>query len=194
MIAKISLRVRTVACCVMLGMLIVLGGCASDDQSGATSDDTANEQVVEETEDDAEDEAQDETSGSEGAGQQTTSDEEDIEADEDVMASMTCEPLDVARPEELTFMFGYFDKAVCVEVGENDGTMWWVVMFEWDDEDGVVDLREAYLTDSLEMSSYRDGTWIELLSTDPWHYVDWDHDMLVRGQSALELARQTLAG
>lgn len=115
-----------------------------------------------------------------------------VAADEAIMASMTCELLDVSAANDLTTKFGYFDRAASVEVGEKDGTTWWVVVFEWDDDSGVVDSRKAYLTDGLGLPSRGDGTWIELRSSDPWHDVDWDRDMLVRGQSALELARDTL--
>lgn len=162
---KNSTQVRRGVCSVMLAAILALVGCSSGDSVDTTTDDASDEQAV----------------------------EEEVEGDPDVMASMTCETLDTSGHDELYYWFGTFDKAVKVEVGQNEeGTTWWVVMFEWDDEDGVVDLREAYLTDSLEMSDYHEGTWIALKSGHTWRYVDWDHDMLVRGQSALDLARQTL--
>ena len=130
-----------------------------------------------------------------GAGTQPTDSNTGEPAVEDGVGPeepVTCDLFDASESEELTMMFGYPDLAASVEVGEKDGDTWWVVIFEWYGEDGVVDLREAYLTNSLEMPSYRDGMWIELKSGDRWRNVDWDHDMLVRGQSAFDLAWETL--
>lgn len=180
-----SIRLRSL--CAVVFASLVLVGCAPA-ATNPVSPEQAQQEVTESEAPVAEE------GPSEDAEAEEAEAEEPVVADEDIMASMVCEPLvDASGSNNLAMMFGYFDKAVSVEVGENNGQTWWVVVFEWDGQDGVVDLREAYLTNSLELPSYRDGKWIELNSSDPWHDVDWSHDMLVRGQSALTLARDTLA-
>lgn len=173
--------------CGALVLSLALAGCVSGGAGTQPVDDNASEPAVEDSVSPEEPVVSDEVDASEGEEQ-----EQPIEADENIMETMTCDLFDASESEELTMMFGYPDLAASVEVGEKDGDTWWVVIFEWDGEDGVVDLREAYLTNSLEMPSYRDGMWIELKSGDRWRNVDWDHDMLVRGQSAFDLAWETL--
>ena len=173
--------------CGALVLSLALAGCVSGGAGTQPVDDNASESAVEDSVSSEEPVVSDEADASEGEEQ-----EQPIEADESIMETMTCDLFDASESEELTMMFGYPDLAASVEVGEKDGDTWWVVIFEWDGEDGEVDLREAYLTNSLEMPSYRDGMWIELKSGDRWRDVDWDHDMLVRGQSAFDLARETL--
>lgn len=189
-----NVRVLSVAAAAAL----MLTGCMTDVPTTNPSTGSQDDVAVEDSTNVEDDESDSTPILSEGPSKDAEAEEAEAEepvvADEDIMASMVCEPLvDASGSNNLAMMFGYFDKAVSVEVGENNGQTWWVVVFEWDGEDGVVGLREAYLTNSLELPSYRDGKWIELNSSDPWHDVDWSHDMLVRGQSALTLARDTLA-
>lgn len=121
-------------------------------------------------------------------------------SDKDIMASMSCVELDEEGLERLRH-FGWFDRAVSVEVGEVDGTTWWVVAAEREVDGGLQEARHEYLTDALgkegapaaEWLDFDDATWIELESGNPWKSVDWDHDQLVRGQSALTLAREALS-
>ncbi len=121
-------------------------------------------------------------------------------SDRDVMASMSCVELDEEGLERLRH-FGWFDRAVSVEVGEVDGTTWWVVAAEREVDGGLQEARYEYLTDALgkegtptaEWLDSDDATWIVLESGNPWKSVDWDHDQLVRAQSALTLARETLS-
>ncbi len=168
------MKAKMAVCCAALSVLLALAGCVQLVAEGNVNSGELTE--------------------SEGAGQSTSEGQEQtITADDDIMDSMTCEFLDVSGSDELITMFGHFDLAVSVEVGESNSKTWWVVVFEWDDDDGVVDLRDAYLTDTLGQASYCHGTWIRLHGSDPWYGVGWDHDMLVRGQSALELAIETLA-
>ena len=112
-----------------------------------------------------------------------------IEPDEGLMATMTSVPFDNAQVESLS-IFGVFDRAACVEVGERDGVTWWVVAAEGDRGS----TRGAWLTDSLEIAGVEPedrGTWIEVDSR--WSEVDWDLEWLVRAESALEVARAALA-
>ena len=178
-----KLRYLCVAVCASLALV----GCAPGDSAGTSSDGNSDQPVVEDSQ-----ETNDATTPEEVDLPTDVEEEPPIEADEDIMATMTCEPFGEGS-EELNMMFGYFNRAVSVEVGKNNGRTWWVVIFEWDGEGGTAGLREAYLTDALGQASYRDGMWIRLRDSDRWHDVDWDHDMLVRGQSALEVAREALA-
>ena len=112
-----------------------------------------------------------------------------IEPDEDLMATMISVPFDEAQVESLS-IFGVFDRACCVEVGEKDGVTWWVVAAEG----AKGSTRGAWLTDSLEITGVEPedrGTWIEVDSR--WSEVDWDLEWLVRAESALEVARAALA-
>lgn len=118
-----------------------------------------------------------------------------VEPDEEVMASMTCAPLDDAQLEKLR-LFGLFERGVTVEVLQEENETWWVLVADSAGEDGDSWTRSAYLTNGLDQAPaeerYRSGTWIELDERDPWENVDWDEERLVRAQSALTLAEQTL--
>lgn len=154
------------------------------------------------------DDASDEPSAIEGADavEESAADDQMVTqnhpvlSDKDVMASMSCVELDEEGLERLRH-FGWFDRAVSVKVGEVDGTTWWVVAAEREADGGLQEARYEYLTDALgregapaaEWLDFDDATWIELESGSPWKSVDWDHDQLVRGQSALTLARETLS-
>lgn len=116
----------------------------------------------------------------------------DVEPDEDVMASMTCVPLTPEQLESLTLRFGIFDRGVSVDVAEKDGVTWKVVALQQTAADGTP-TRLAYLTDAVDLGWGEGETWIELESGDPWRNVDWDDELLVRGQSALTLAQEWLS-
>lgn len=169
------LRYLCVAVCASLALV----GCTSGDLTVPT-DDASDQPVVE-----------DSTSSEEtDAGVQ----EQDgpILSDEDVMATMTCEVLTEDQLSALE-VFGVFDRGARVEVGESNGATWWAVVLEMAGDDGTVDARSSFITKSATLDDFSDGTWIELPTENAWQNVDWDHDMLVRGQSALALARRTLA-
>ena len=183
-----TMRLKLSIVCGIFAVSLALAGCASGGAGTQPTGDSANEPIAEDNVSSEEPTVSDEAE----VPKDDEEHEQPIEADESIMETMTCDLFDASKSEELTTMFGYFDRAASVEVGEKDGDTWWVVIFEWDGDDGAVDLREAYLTDSLEMPSYRDGMWIELKSGDRWRNVDWGHDMLVRGQSAFDLAWETL--
>ena len=129
------------------------------------------------------------------------SDSTPILSDDTVKATLNCELVDETTLEKLRY-FGAFDRAAAVEVGEVDGSAWWVVVCEQVGGDGAVSTRTVFLTDSLLAESYvRDpndsevgGTWIELDGTNLRRLVNWDDDMLVKVQSARVLATETLAG
>lgn len=160
---------------VAAALVFALTGCAPNVVKDSSSGGGVSQEVVEEP--------------AEPSGQKA--DSQPVKADESIMATMTCEELDAERLERLS-VFGQFKRAVSVEVTEKDGVSWWVVAAEQDVDDRP--LRLAYLTDALELSDYQDGTWIQLEGDDPWRNVDWDHDLLVRGKSALKLARRQLMG
>lgn len=171
-----KLRYLCVAVCASLALV----GCTPGDSLGTPSDGNSDQPVVE-----------DSTSSEEtGTGEQ----EQDgpILSDEDVMATMTCEVLTEDQLSALG-VFGTFDRGARVEIGESNGATWWAVVLEVVGDDGTVDARSSFITKSATLDDFSDGTWIELLSENTWQNVDWDHDMLVRGQSALTLARRTLA-
>ena len=118
-----------------------------------------------------------------------------VEPDDAIMATMTCVPFDVAQLVDLR-VFGVFDRAVSVEVGEKDGVTWWLVAADHMNSNGVSFVRYYWLTDSLEikgMGSAIGGTWIEVRGSDHWYNVDWDEEWLVRAESALEVARAGLS-
>lgn len=171
-----KLRYLCVAVCASLALV----GCTPGDSLGTPSDGNSDQPVVE-----------DSTSSEEtGTGEQ----EQDgpILSDEDVMATMTCEVLTEDQLSALG-VFGTFDCGTRVEIGESNGATWWAVVLEVVGDDGTVDARSSFITKSATLDDFSDGTWIELPSENTWQNVDWDHDMLVRGQSALTLARRTLA-
>ena len=116
----------------------------------------------------------------------------DVEPDEDVMASMTCVPLTPEQLESLTLRFGIFDRGVSVNVVEKDGVTWKVVALQQTAADGTP-TRLAYLTDAVDLGWGGGETWIELESGNPWRNVNWDDELLVRGQSALTLAQEWLS-
>lgn len=116
----------------------------------------------------------------------------DVAPDEDVMASMTCVPLTTEQLESLTLRFGIFDRGVSVDVAEKDGVTWKVIALQQTAADGTL-TQLAYLTDAVDLGWGEGETWIELESGDPWRNVDWDDELLVRGQSALALAQEWLS-
>lgn len=171
----------------------LLTGCASGVSSSGEADDAA-EAVVEDEGDSAkterpDDEADSETDPSKDGGV-ITSDADDVEADDEVKATLTCVPLDEAKLERLK-VFGVFERALSVEVKSDGDATWDVVVAMSVDENGRKKFS-SWLTDDLESESYGSGTWIELSGNKSWRKVDWDREDLVRGQSALELARETL--
>lgn len=116
-----------------------------------------------------------------------------ILSDDEIMASMSCTLLDDAQLGQLQ-AFGMFDRGARVEVGKVDGVTWWVVVLEQLDGGGTVTSRASFITRSANLDDLSSGAWIELPSEgDTWGNVNWDRDMLVRGQSELVLARETLA-
>ena len=112
-------------------------------------------------------------------------------SDDEVMSTLSCEVLGDEQLASLK-MFGAFDRGARVEVTERDGVTWWVVVLERTNANGGVDARSAYLTSSEGLDDFSDGVWIEVTDSS-WDDVDWDYDLLVRGQSAVMLAIETLS-
>lgn len=165
---------------VMLVVLLALAGCVSGDPADTAATDGAETPA---------------------AGETVSSDEEapgvseqdgPVLSDEDVMATMTCEMLADDQLDALE-LFGVFNRGARVEIGESDGVTWWAVVLERTGDDGSIGARRSFITKSPTLDDFSEGSWIELPSENTWQNVDWDHDMLVRGQSALALARRTLA-
>lgn len=162
--------------------LSVLAGCSSVGASVPPTDatDDARDQVVED--------APDSDSSVDGP----RDDDEEAQPDEDLMASMSARRL---SDDELAGLrrFGIFNYGVEVVVGDKEGVTWRI--FALDQVSGTDSswTRKAYLTDASDTSD-DEGTWIELRlsSSDPWRNVDWSGEMLVRGVTALELAKNTL--
>lgn len=50
-----------------------------------------------------------------------------------------------------------------------------------------------FLTNALNLENWRDGTWVKLSGDDLSAYVDWDEALLIRAQSAYEVARQGIS-
>lgn len=171
-----KLRYLCVAVCASLALV----GCAPGDSASAPASNDSNQPVVEDS------------TSSEETGTSAQEQDGPILSDEDVMATMTCE---VLTEDQLSVLgvFGTFDRGARVEIGESNGATWWAVVLEVVGDDGTVDARSSFITKSATLDDFSDDTWIELPSENTWQNVDWGHDMLVRGQSALTLARRTLA-
>ena len=174
--------------CVLFSAILLLVGCSSEDPGASVTEPTSNEQAAEPIVDDGSELPEHETASPESDVQPL-----DIEPDESIMATMSCDVLDVEKLEWM-WRFGWFDRAVSVEVCEIDGVTWWVLVADHKHSDGQTWVRKAYLCDALEGENASDGTWIELDSSDAWRNVDWDTDLLVRAESALEFAKETLTG
>lgn len=113
-----------------------------------------------------------------------------VQADESIMASMVCEPVDSALLERMRMQLGCPRRAVQVEVGEGlvSGELWWVVVLDSPPDDSYEWGLRAFLTNAPGRSE--GDTWIDVdfRSSDPWENVTWDAERLVRAQSALEKA------
>lgn len=175
--------------CATLTTSLLLVGCGG---APATEPDPAPEEPPAETVVEDEDAQPDGEAIVEEILSRNDDEPKDVEPDEDVMASMTCVPLTPEQLESLTLRFGIFDRGVSVDVTEKDGVTWKVVALQQTAADGTP-TRLAYLTDAVDLSWGEGETWIELESGDPWRNVDWDDELLVRGQSALTLAQEWLS-
>lgn len=115
---------------------------------------------------------------------------EPVEADEEVMASMTCTELDLEALEKLDKLY-HFGNAVSVEVGEVNGKTWWVVAgragtsSDWK--------LYCFLTNDADYDFDDREKWVDVTASKSWIKIDWDHDSLVRMESALALAKERLA-
>lgn len=119
----------------------------------------------------------------------------------EVMAGMECEPLsDETRdyiPAEQTRR-PVEPVQVLIGEGLTPGELWWVVAFERNNEAAV---NQAWITTQPGVDGQ--GKWLNISSGrvlpdgsvgSEWHNVHWDHDRLVRGQSALRVALDCLEG
>lgn len=166
--------------CIAVLVSLALAGCASGDPADTVATDGA------------ETPAAGETVSSDEEAPDVSEQDGPVLSDEDVMATMTCEMLTEDQLGTLE-LFGVFNRGARVEIGESDGVTWWAVVLERADGSGSVSVRRSFITKSPGLDDFSEGSWIELPSENTWQNVDWDHDMLVRGQSALALARRTLA-
>lgn len=124
-----------------------------------------------------------------------TPEEEDrsVGADEDIMASMSYVSFDEAQLKKLE-LFGTFQEALSVEIRtKDDGSTWWVVGALKKSDDGTSMTTRYFLTNALNLENWRDGTWVKLSGDDLSAYVDWDEALLIRAQSAYEVARQGIS-
>lgn len=166
--------------CIAVLVSLALAGCASGDPADTVATDGA------------ETPAAGETVSSDEEAPDVSEQDGPVLSDEDVMATMTCEMLTEDQLDALE-LFGVFNRGARVEIGESDGVTWWAVVLERADDSGSVSVRRSFITKSPGLDDFSEGSWIELPGENTWQNVDWDHDMLVRGQSALALARRTLA-
>lgn len=180
---------KTALACATLATSLLLVGCGG---APATEPDPAPEEPPAETVVEDEDAQPDGEAIVEEILSRNDDEPKDVEPDEDVMASMTCVPLTPEQLESLTLRFGIFDRGVSVDVTEKDGATWKVVALQQTAADGTL-TRLAYLTDAVDLGWGEGETWIELESDNPWRNVDWDDELLVRGQSALTLAQEWLS-
>ena len=108
------------------------------------------------------------------------------------MATMECENLDPALLDAMRIHFGTPTRSVQVRVGEglNEGEIWWVVILDRQADDAYEWGISTFLTNAPGGRNFY--TWISLDGADTWGSVEWEGERLVRGQSALEKARECL--
>lgn len=131
---------------------------------------------------------------------------ETIAPDESIMATMECEPLseETARyGREVQERVAPFDPVqVLIGEGLTPNEMWWVVAYERLGQatvDGSTAVNQAYITTQPGVDGQ--GQWVNISSAyqlpdgsvgSEWNNVRWDHDRLLRGQSALRKALDCL--
>lgn len=123
-----------------------------------------------------------------------------VSPDPAIIASMECEPISEDTQQQIGALWGdiYVD-GVQVEVGEGNtpGELWWVVIFAYsDDSEGFM----SWLTNQPGLPGER-GTWINagvrVEVEGEWLTMigaDWDHERMVRAQSATIAAWDCLGG
>lgn len=121
-----------------------------------------------------------------------------IPPDEELMASMRCEPLGEQVDARIYNLWGYRPvSSTRVEVGEGltPGEVWWVFAFSYERDGHVFD--HAMLTSNPSYPG--EGSWLILgdevaseSNLSSWDGVKWDAERLERGQSALAKALSCL--
>lgn len=107
-------------------------------------------------------------------------------ADDAIVASLVPEAVDASLLEAAGLAGA--TAAVQTEVGEglNEGSDWWVVLADVPTEDGSATERNGFIYNRTT------GTRLQLTLDDPWSGIDWSGDTLLRGESALKAAYQSL--
>ncbi|MDM8270676.1 hypothetical protein [Thermophilibacter provencensis] len=167
---------------------LTLTGCAPEAPADTPTDDPAQETVVEDVP--AEEDGQPETPSNETPAEDEPSEPKDVQPDQAIMDSMTCEAFSPELLEQITLRFGAPQQGVSVLVDDHNLTddIWWVVVMTHPSPSGQTFIRSAYLTNALQLDYISDGLWIELPSENRWQNVSWEGELLVRGQSALTKA------
>ncbi|HJA28743.1 MAG TPA: hypothetical protein IAA15_04115 [Candidatus Olsenella pullicola] len=171
---------------------LALTGCAPEAPADTSVDGPAQETVAEEGPDEgtpAEEEGQPET-----PTEDEPSEPKEVQPDQAIMDSMTCEAFSPELLEQITLRFGAPQQGVSVLVDDHNLTddIWWVVVMTHSSPSGQTWTRSAYLTNTLQLQNIADGLWIELPSENRWQNVSWEGELLVRGQSALTKAIEFL--
>lgn len=118
-----------------------------------------------------------------------------IQADEQIISEMVCEPLSDSLLERMKPDFGSPTRSVQVKVGEGNaaGQYWWVVIIDSPPDDAYRWGMRQFLTNAQNGDQY--WQWIALSSEaeHTWEAVQWDHQRLIRAESARIKAQQCLA-
>lgn len=132
---------------------------------------------------------------------------ETIAPDPELVAQMECDPLSAETaqyiPQEQRYRVAPVEPVqVLIGEGLEAGEMWWVVAFEREGQfviDGQRAANQAWITTQPGVEGQ--GKWLNISSSQilpdgsvgsEWHNIHWDHDRLVRGQSALRRALDCL--
>ena len=163
---------------------LALTGCAPEAPADTPADEPSQETVVEDVP------ATEEEGQPEAPVENEPAEPKDVQPDQAIMDSMTCEAFSPELLEQITLRFGAPQQGVSVLVDDHNLTddIWWVVVMTHPSTSGQTWLRSAYLTNALQLDDIVDGLWIELPSENRWQNVNWEGDLLVRGQSALTKA------
>lgn len=115
-------------------------------------------------------------------------------ADEQLVAKMTCEPLNESLLERMKTDFGAPTRSVQVKVGEGNkaGEYWWIVILDSPPDDAYQWGMREFLTNAQNGEGH--WQWIVLPANEErrWKSVQWDQERLVRAESARTKAHQCL--
>ncbi len=117
-----------------------------------------------------------------------------IQADEQIISEMVCEPLSDSLLERMKPDFGSPTRSVQVKVGEGNaaGQYWWVVIIDSPPDDAYRWGIREFLTNAQNGEGH--WQWIVLPANEErrWKSVQWDQERLVRAESARTKAHQCL--